>query len=100
MLIGRREKIRTSVRWRSPRGIGCARESACGGPASTQCVLAFPYLRATSDRNSESFHRREKRGTIAGTPFVLIGRREKIRTSDPYHPKVVRYQAAPRAVSI
>ncbi len=29
----------------------------------------------------------------------FFGRREKIRTSDPYHPKVVRYQAAPRAVN-
>ncbi len=26
--------------------------------------------------------------------FDLSGQREKIRTSDPYHPKVVRYQAA------
>ncbi len=30
----------------------------------------------------------------------LFGRRERIRTSDPYHPKVVRYQAAPRAVNL
>ncbi len=36
-----------------------------------------------------------------GSPpsFTVFGRREKIRTSDPYHPKVVRYQAAPRAVN-
>ena len=31
--------------------------------------------------------------------YFCVGRREKIRTSDPYHPKVVRYQAAPRAVN-
>ena len=29
--------------------------------------------------------------------FVLIGRSERIRTSDPYNPIVVRYQAAPRS---
>ena len=28
--------------------------------------------------------------------FFLIGRGEKIRTSDPHTPSVVRYQAAPR----
>ena len=28
--------------------------------------------------------------------MVLIGRGEKIRTSDPHTPSVVRYQAAPR----
>ena len=33
-------------------------------------------------------------------PLWCVGRRERIRTSDPYHPKVVRYQAAPRAVNI
>ena len=33
-------------------------------------------------------------------PSRCFGRRERIRTSDPYHPKVVRYQAAPRAVNL
>ena len=47
----------------------------------------------------ESFPRQNLRADWGSLPsFVHIGRREKIRTSDPYHPKVVRYQAAPRAV--
>lgn len=33
-------------------------------------------------------------GNFAGHLPDLTGQREKIRTSDPYHPKVVRYQAA------
>ena len=61
LLIGRGEKIRTSVRCRSPRGIGCPRQSGCAGPLRTQCVLHFAYLGATADRKSESSPRHEAR---------------------------------------
>ena len=64
-------------------------------------MRSLGYLRATADRKFESFPSQELRADWGGPPsFFQIGRREKIRTSDPYHPKVVRYQAAPRAVKV
>ena len=66
---GRGERIRTSVRCRSPRGIGCARESAFGGPARNALAsLAFPYLRATADRRIESFLRPKEKGAPGRVP--------------------------------
>ena len=38
-----------------------------------------------------------KKAWICIQAFDLIGRGEKIRTSDPLHPMQVRYQAAPRS---
>lgn len=38
----------------SPRGIGCARPPACGGPLRKQCLLRLGYLRAPADRSFES----------------------------------------------
>ena len=35
--------------------------------------------------------------TIRENVTDVIGRNERIRTSDPYNPIVVRYQAAPRS---
>ncbi len=52
-------------------------------------------VRILSTRRSEA----PEKGARLGPVFWCFGRRERIRTSDPYHPKVVRYQAAPRAVN-
>ena len=66
-------------------------------PSRTRGAAGVPGMPFPAGSCPEKACRLKTSGTwISPGPF---GRREKIRTSDPYHPKVVRYQAAPRAVN-
>ena len=69
--------------------MGCARTFRFAEPVGTPCVPPWPYLRAHADRKSESSDPiSEGERPMKVSPLLrFFGRREKIRTSDPYHPK-------------
>ena len=82
-----------SQRW----SLGCGRKFAARTGFDALASQPFPTPAPLPIGSSNPLAPNDQKG-VRRTPF--FGRRERIRTSDPTHPKGVRYQAAPRAVNL